>query len=236
MATKMRWWYIIYIILGLIAFWFLYLVCIAIVSGVGEDMNFKILLEKHGVKKGVYDGISGYTFYFRKYGRYDTGYGEVTQVGMENIRGAVLDNNLNIMETVFLDIGCGVGKSLVMAKLMGFKGAIGVELVQERCVMAKGVVKLLPESLRKDIDIVNTDMLKWKVPRFEKPVVIFASNLLWPVPVSKDFFEKYMRAVPPGSLIIASRVYFHEGDARVTYDINVPMSWSKYDTCTVIKL
>lgn len=234
----MNWWLCVYIILGLIAFWFLYMLCIAIVSGAGEDLNFKMLLDKHGVKD-LFDNTSGYSldsFNFKKYGRYNTGYGELTQVGMESILGVVLDNNLNIMETVFLDIGCGVGKSLVMAKLMGFNKAIGIEIVKDRCTMARGVVKWLPDSVKNNIQVVNIDMLKWKVPQFEKPVVIFASNLLWPVEVTKDFFAKYMKAVPPGSLIISSRVYFHKGDERTTYETSVPMSWNKYDTCCVLRV
>lgn len=223
--------------MGFIAFWFLYMLCIAIISGSGEDINFRILLDKHGVN-GLFDDISGYGYdsFSYKYGRYNTGYGELTQAGMDGILGVALDNNLNIMDTVYMDIGCGVGKSLVMAKLMGFKKAIGVELVKERCVMARSVVRLLPESVKGNIEILNMDMLKWKVPRFEKPVVIFASNLLWPVGVSKDFFAKYMRAVPPGSIIVSSRVYFHKGDERTSYETSVPMSWNKHDKCFVTKV
>ena len=228
----------IYIFVGTLAVILLYLfIYFKTTSNLIDDPVFRLLLEKHGLES-IYQNKSGYFLLDKKIGKYDTGYGEITCVGMESICDVMNHNEIDIKDTIFIDFGCGIGKSLVMAKLLGFKKAVGVEIVRQRCNIASSVIKNLPDALRYDIEVYNADMLKFSLePVLDgstKPVVIFASNLLWSPDVTKDFYAKYMRETPEGSMIVASRFFIHPGDEKFIVSKNeysVPMSWSKFDTC-----
>ena len=202
-----------------------------------DDPVFRLLLKKHGLDS-IYKNKSGYFLLDKKIGKHETGYGEITCVGMESICDVLEYHKFDLKDTIFIDFGCGIGKSLVMAKLLGFKKAVGVEIVKQRCNIAWSVIQNLPDYLKQDIEIYNADMLNFSLEKIldgsTKPVVIFASNLLWSPDVIKDFYAKYMRETPEGSMIVASRCFVHPGDEKFIVSKNeysVPMSWSKFDTC-----
>ena len=234
--------WVVYIFISTIAVILLYFfIYFKTTTNLLDDPVLKLLLEKHRLD-GLFANKSGYFLLERKIGKYDTGYGEITCVGMESICDVLKYNKIDIAETIFFDFGCGVGKAIVMAKLLGFKKAIGVEIVKERYDCAMGVLDRLPSDIQQDIEVYNADMLKFALQPIldknnnnNKPVAIFASNLLWSPKVTKDFLAKYMRETPEGSMIVSSLFFIHPGDEKFILsknEYNVPMSWSKHDMCT----
>lgn len=179
----------------------------------------------------LYLDICGYDFTGPTKGNYNIIYGEITCEGMQAIVTLAKKHDIR----TFFDFGCGVGKSLVMASLMHFDKAIGVEIVESRYNQAVDVYKRLPKTLQKKIEIHHMDMFNYKVKE-TRPVIVFASNLLWTTETNTAFFNKFLRELPSQSIIISSRVSDSEENNKYIYStemILVPMSWESRTECYV---
>lgn len=199
----------------------------------GVDYEFETMLDTHGISN-IYKDYCGYINFVDKYStKYSTEYGEIQYQGMQNIYQIANDRGIRI----FYDIGCGVGKSLIMAIMLGYDKAVGIELVDARYNKACVVLNRIPVKLRKRIEIYNGDMMEFERAFEEKePVAVFVSNLTWPKKVTKEFYHKYGNGLPPGSIIVSSLFYCYVEDETsfIRKDINIPMSWDSKSICSLV--
>ncbi|KUI37475.1 hypothetical protein AU194_21290 [Mycobacterium sp. GA-2829] len=80
-------------------------------------------------------------------------------------------------DDVFLDIGAGMGRAVLVAAGYPFRRVIGVELSTRLADIAQDNVERVKDRLRcKDIAIVNADAVNYKVP--DDVTVVFMNNPL----------------------------------------------------------
>lgn len=161
-------------------------------------------------------------------------YGEIQIEAMQNIFKEAQDNNISI----FIDLGCGVGKGLVLAKFVGFKKVYGVEIVQERYEKAIRAISKLPKIDKNDIFIYNKDLFNFDLSQFRTPVAIFISNLVFPDDVNTRLFDYIINNSQKGTMIFCSKFHINEYDKPLRYEklLNTPMSWAKNGKCFVLKI
>jgi cyclopropane fatty-acyl-phospholipid synthase-like methyltransferase len=209
-------------------------VCFLIYAHVyGVDYEFETMLDKNGISN-IYKDYCGYINFSDKYStKYSTEYGEIQYKGMQNIYKIAKKNDIS----TFYDIGCGVGKSLIMAAILGYKKAIGIELVDARYNKACVVLNRCSPKIRNKIEIYNGDMMEFdRVFEERKPIIIFASNLTWPKEITKQFFKKYSNNLPKGSIIVSSlfNCYKEDEDKFTRRKIKIPMSWDYNSICSMV--
>lgn len=195
-----------------------------------NDHKFNDLLSSHKMPY-LYLDICGYDFTGPTKGNYNIIYGEITCDGMHAVVNLASKNNIK----TFYDFGCGVGKSLVMATLIYFDKAIGVEIVESRYNQALDVYKKLPKTLQRKIEIYNMDMFDFKIKE-KTSVLVFASNLLWTNETNNAFFTKFLRELPSRSIIVSSRLSDDDKNNKYIYSTEtmlVPMSWESRTDCYV---
>ncbi len=77
---------------------------------------------------------------------------------------------LNFPEkSVFVDMGSGMGRVLLMASLYNFKRITGVEISDRLCEIAGNNIDIFQKKLRRplNIEIVNVDVLKYEIKNDE---------------------------------------------------------------------
>ncbi len=101
------------------------------------------------------------------------------QCGYEPIDYACLDDALTAVavragEDVFLDYGCGKGRTLVVAAMHRFRRVIGVELSAELAVIAEQhVLRARPQLRCRDIEVVTADARTYQTPDDVTVVLMF---------------------------------------------------------------
>lgn len=104
----------------------------------------------------------------------------------------------------FIDIGCGKGRTLLLASRFAFKRIIGVEFARELCAIARANAASFadPEQKCRDIQVVEADATTYAFP--EGPLFVYFYN-----PFSRDLFEQVianleasLRADPRDCLLV----------------------------------
>jgi hypothetical protein len=204
------------------------------------DIYFRRLCQLKGVDPHLFDGVDGYKYDLNKYRHlkesngYSFTYGEIFTAGVRNIYDLGFEMG---MTDVFIDMGSGVGKAIICAKLMGFKHCIGVELIEERCQATKAVIEKLPYEQRKYIDIHCADMFDFDLTQFDIPIVIFASNLVWSDETTIKFFQHIASNCVTGTIVIASLLpsVNINNTWRLVKKIKTPMSWDWSSSSFVVQ-
>jgi predicted RNA methylase len=76
---------------------------------------------------------------------------------------------------VFLDLGCGMGRAVIMAAMRPFRRVIGVELIPDLCRIANDNIRRSSSRLAcKDVSIVNADVRDYEIP--EDVTVVYCAN------------------------------------------------------------
>jgi hypothetical protein len=179
----------------------------------------------------TYKDLSGYTG--SKNDKYNVTYGEITIDGIDNIV-KYMDKN-NIEKDIFIDLGCGIGKSLYMAILKGFTEAIGTEIVKERYDIALKVSKKINN---KNIKIYNKDLFRWKELKKlkkNKQYCIFVSNLLFENELNNNMFEMF-KILPKNTIIIVSKEPKKMEHIKMETNLDVPMTWNKKAKCIIYRI
>jgi SAM-dependent methyltransferase len=199
------------------------------------DFVSRRILKEGGVNPDIFRGVSGYVKKEILMRDYANTYGELMGKGMIDIWNIAVDKGLT---HVFLDIGCGVGKCLVWAVALGFRSAIGIELVRNRYESARAVKGRLPTRYKKAIELYNIDILDYKHGENGngrgEPAMIFISNIMWSEDVNRRLFKALTETYPRGSYIISSAVCYKDCDRRRYKNegvIYLPMSWDRYSVC-----
>jgi 16S rRNA G966 N2-methylase RsmD len=73
-----------------------------------------------------------------------------------------LKKQYDFSDSFLLDYGCGKGRAIIYAHKFGFKEIIGVEFVNELCVIAKNNIKKL---MLQNIKIFEEDATVFKIPK-----------------------------------------------------------------------
>lgn len=193
------------------------------------DTEFKALLSQYSIPN-IFDGIDGYVGSNLK--DVSTVYGEVHTVGMKKVYALASRHNIH----TFLDLGCGIGKGVVIAKLLGFKTSYGVELVDTRVRDAVKATLKLPIKIRKDIHISQGNILDFDIGQFKAPLCIFISNLLFSSELTRSIFHKIVKEAPDGTIVVSSANDIDKIDVPYLTPLGsmvTPMSWS-YDTLSFV--
>jgi SAM-dependent methyltransferase len=68
-------------------------------------------------------------------------------------------------DSVFVDVGCGKGKVLLIASGFGFKKVVGLDFSRDLCVIARANVQTYQRRIREtlDIEIIETDILDYEI-------------------------------------------------------------------------
>ncbi len=202
------------------------------------DILIKDLLYIHGIDK-IFDDINGYTLSPVKYLKHSTTYGEVSATGIKTMYEFVKDMGID----TFIDMGSGVGKSVLCAKLIGFNKAIGIEIVSSRHKQALYILSKLPKRLdhiKRNIEFYELNMFDYDFSEYkDKPVLVFASNLMWSEKTNKDFFKHISDNCAPGTIIISSMYNLYPEEKRKLQKVttlHVPMSWDWQSNCFVFRV
>lgn len=198
----------------------------------GVDQSGRDLFKKHGLLE-VYDELNGYTADTSAYNKKQVTYGEITGDGIQALAKIAKAHEL----TTFVDMGCGVGRSLILARLCGFKECVGVELVEDRYKQATDAFRKLPPDIQSDIKIVQGDMMTFNLSRAH-PIFVFASNLLWGKELTQRFLNKVRNECPGGS-VVALSVYEEshtEGGFQLMSKTKVPMSWESNSYVNIFRV
>ena len=156
-----------------------------------------------------------------KYDKNNISYGEISNEGIEILSN--LTNNKNL----FIDLGCGTGRSLAYAILNGFNKAKGVELVLERVEYAKKQIELLPSYMKDNIEIKQDDILKLNKDYFFGANVIWISNLLFPIEINNKIFKLLSDNIDKNTIVVVSIMQNETYDLKFIKELIVPMSWDK---------
>ena len=154
---------------------------------------------------------------------YNYTYGEIEPNAMRNIYNYCRNKNSNIH--TFYDLGCGIGKSLIMARELGFKNINGIEIVKERYEIGEKVISQYNQDKKANISYINGDMFDYPLDNFE-PVCIFVSNLLFTPEINKKLVEKVEKEAKSGSLLFVSKELPESNRIKKIDVIASPMSWA----------
>lgn len=146
-------------------------------------------------------------------------YGELTEEGMGTI---IKELGKDIRGMKYLDLGSGLGNTVVYAIKNGFSSGVGVELAPERHKRAIEMWNNLPADLQRKIKYINGDLLDADVNGFN---VIFISNLCFSESMNEKLSNK-LKKVNKGTYIIVSKEIPTNGIFRLVKQINVHMTWS----------
>lgn len=180
----------------------------------------------------LFHDING--FVMKSHDKYNLTYGEITPNAIQNMKKYL--ETQNIKPDIFIDLGCGAGKSLVMAKYKGFKECYGIELVRERYNEAIKLYNRLDDNYKKSIYIYNDDLFNIKdIIQIDKNrhYTIFISNLLFSTELNNKIWKYLNDIMPNGTIVIVSK-FFTGIDS--SDNINTPMSWSDKSKCYIYKI
>lgn len=190
-----------------------------------RDFEFEALIEANNLPP--WSNLDGFNVDTTNYTKYSTTYGEITARGMQVIK------TIAPQISIFYDLGCGVGKSCIIAALIGYQKAIGIEIVKERYDIGKKYISTLSTEVKDKIQLFCGDYKTFAIKE-QTPILIFVSNLLWSEHENSSLFDYLAKTIPLQSIIVASTYTSHPSFQRLQR-IKVPMSWYTNSWCEVIK-
>lgn len=151
-------------------------------------------------------------------------YGEITMFGCEQLFKRV---GLNA-QSVFYDLGCGSGKSVLKAHTWGVRKSVGIELSPTRFAVATAALQSLRKSKHYDaarvVSFENADMFKVDI---SDASVIYMN--MYSQEVAQKVSNRIKSLCKPGTMF-ASMYPVHEFDGwERLAPLSIRMSWSKED-------
>lgn len=115
----------------------------------------------------------------------------------------------SLSDYTYVDLGCGKGRTLLLASRMGFGRVIGVEFAESLCVIARRNISQFsaPRDIQKRCSVIHADATQYELPD-DKLVLYFGNPFgleLWPamlanIAVSLRRHPRPIRLVLAGSL------------------------------------
>ena len=96
----------------------------------------------------------------------------------------IITKNKEVLKNQFIDIGCGKGKSLIIANKLGFKSGTGFELNKDLADIAKN--NLLIKKINKSFDILNCNAVN-------KDIIPCFSVCYFYNPFDRDLSKKFFQ-------------------------------------------
>jgi SAM-dependent methyltransferase len=165
----------------------------------------------------------------KKYNNNNITYGEISNEGIKIL------SDLTEKKNLFIDLGCGSGRSLAYALNNNFNKAKGVELVLERVEYGKEHIKLLPSNIKDNIEIIHNDILKLTKDYFTGANIIYISNLMYPNEINNDIFKLLSKNIDKNTLVAVSKIPTDLHDLILIKEIIVPMSWDNKSILYIFK-
>lgn len=162
---------------------------------------------------------------------YNLGYGEITNSSLKIIRNFLKKIG---KYDIFIDLGCGSGRSLALSLNNGFKYAKGVEIVKERYNYAVKSLKKIT-NIKNKYEIICSDIFDLKKTFFDSKCVIFISNLLFPKETTQKLIKFLNENVKKDTIIFLTVIPPELYDFEILDIIETPMSWSSNSKCYIIK-
>lgn len=188
----------------------------------GMDVSGREMFAAHKLLE-AYDDLNGYTSDISKFQKKQVTYGEITGDGVKELKKIAAQYG-GLSE--FVDMGCGVGRSLVLARISGFKKCTGIELVEDRFKQAQSLMSKLPREWQSNTTVHHGDALQYDM-KSHASTLVYASNLMWSREMNKRLFAKMAKECPKGTVVVVSNVDgFKAGHGIVMIGSTiVPMSW-----------
>ena len=153
-------------------------------------------------------------------------YGEITWSAMQRIVQIVKAGG---KKGAFYDLGCGRGKAVLYASLSGmFTKSVGVELVEERALLAKQAVSALKRA-HSPIEILTKSFLDDSV-HLSDAAAIFISNLCLDSETNQQLFSKLNKELSSGAHVFCSKLPESISGFTEAQKEPVAMSWSQEST------
>ncbi len=160
----------------------------------------------------------------KKYNNNVVIYGEISNEGIEIL------SNLTPTKNLFIDLGCGSGRSLVYALNNNFKKAKGVELVLERVEYGVKHIELFPSQIKDNIEIKHDDILNLTKDYFVGANIIYISNLMFTDEINNNIFKLLSKNMDENSLVAISKKPSDTHNLILMKEVIVPMSWDNNST------
>lgn len=194
------------------------------------------VIKRYNLPNDIFGDESGYTLDAEesRYKNYQITYGEVLAPGIRNMWTLARQNNINS----FVDLGSGTGKTVLIAHLMGFKEATGIEIVHSRHRIAMSMLPKLGEDQKMGITFILGDAFRYDFNQ-QVPHLIFMSNLVWTKQSICNIFSRIASVCAPGTVVVSSYCYMHPKDKdKYVYvgTIRTPMTWNYFSYCYVHRL
>lgn len=180
----------------------------------------------------LFNGINGFTF--EKNDKYNLTYGEITLSGIKNIKKYLIKHH--IKPDIFIDLGCGAGKSVVMASKCGFKECYGIEITENRYNESIKLYNRLDKKEQEKINMIHDDLFNMdnliEIDN-NRHYTIFVSNLLFSVELNKNLWSFLKKILPNNSiLVVSNQVEYNKYEDR----IDTPMTWDRKGKCYIYKI
>ena len=163
---------------------------------------------------------------------YNLGYGEITNHSFKIMRTFL--KKIGCTYDIFIDLGCGSGRSLALALNNGFKYAKGIEIAEERYNYATKSLKKIA-NIKKKYEIVCSDIFNLKKTFFDSECVIFISNLLFPKETTQKLIRFLNDNIKKDTIIFLTVIPSELYDFEILDRIETPMSWSSDSKCYVLQ-
>lgn len=149
-------------------------------------------------------------------------YGEIEFIGLIALMELVAPRP----NSVFWDLGCGVGKCLVAMALLcpSLKSANGVELLPALCDLCKRTVQSLrPPSPMAKITVVEGDLLKVD---WSGADLVYMASICFPDELMDAVVEK-SKALKVGAVVLTLKNFPENDCFEVRHQVRVRMTWGK---------
>ena len=162
----------------------------------------------------LYKGKTGYGIDESNLGHNAIGtYGEITYNGIDTIL-----KGLKKKDKVFMDIGSGIGKSVMYAGLKyPFEKSIGIEVSKNRHKIATQVRR---ELNNKNIKTKGKNLFSEDLSCAD---IIWISNLCFTEKMNKDLAKKLKKELKKGTIVFSSKEL---PKCNKVSDLNVQMTWN----------
>jgi len=159
------------------------------------------------------------------YANDNTTYGEMEYDGIAALYTEVKKHANNIQ--TFIDVGSGYGKlNIFMSSYERIKQSIGIELVKERHLYAKRLLKKTKSEYMHKVEFYNDNILALNLSEIVKsrhPVFVWWSNLCFNQDKTDEIFDKLKAELPSKSIVACSK---QVSNITPLKQMQVPMSWN----------
>lgn len=141
-------------------------------TGVSRYLAHRFSEKYHEYRLGVHTDDK---VYLNDLGLQNPSYQNYTPVTYQSFRHVMNRVAIRSGEDVFLDLGCGMGRALILGATYPFRKVIGVEIAPKlSAIAAANVARARPKLKCQDVSIVTTDATQYQIP--EDVSVIHANN------------------------------------------------------------